>query len=163
MSESPLTESAHELDAPPWRRFESTLMATSKSLRRAYDLRLADIGLNLSEACLLEYVVEHGPMTQTQVAEKVGMRRASAGTIVDNLSRRRLLRRLHDPTDHRVWLLSATTDGQRLAERIAAVDDRLRTELRRNLSQQERSQLAHTLLRLQNNLAEILAEDSEQS
>ena len=60
---------SHELDAPPWRRFESTLMATSKSIRRAFDLRLSEIELNLSEACLLEYVFEHGPMTQTQAAD----------------------------------------------------------------------------------------------
>jgi DNA-binding MarR family transcriptional regulator len=162
VSESPIAESAHELDAPPWRRFESTLMATSKSLRRAYDLRFAEIGLNLSEACLLEYVVEHGPMTQTQVAERVGMRRASAGTIIDNLSQRRLLRRLHDPTDQRVWLLSATPEGLRLAERIAVVDNKLRTELRRNLSPAERGQLASTLLRLHSNLAEIFGEDADQ-
>jgi DNA-binding MarR family transcriptional regulator len=95
----------HELDAPPWRRFESTLMATSKSIRRAYDLLFAEIGLNLSEACLLEYVVEHGPMSQTQVAERIGMGRAPAGTIVDNLSSRALLRRTPDASDRRVWLL----------------------------------------------------------
>jgi MarR family transcriptional regulator for hemolysin len=103
-----LTDAEHELDAPPWRRFESTLMATSKSIRRAYDLLFAEIGLNLSEACLLEYVVEHGPMSQTQVAERIGMGRAPAGTIVDNLSNRSLLRRTPDATDRRVWLLTAT-------------------------------------------------------
>jgi hypothetical protein len=78
--EGPVSVSVdHELDAPPWRRFEATLMATSKLLRRAYDTRLADIGLNLSEACLLAYVVEHGPLTQTQVAERIGMGRARPG------------------------------------------------------------------------------------
>src|ERR1700722_3606362 len=123
-------------------------MATSKSIRRAYDVRLSDIGLNLSEACLLEYVFEHGPMTQTQVAERIGMQRASAGTIIDNLSRRKLLKRLHDPTDHRVWQLSATSEGQRMAERIAAVDNALRAELRKNLTSDERGQLADMLIRL---------------
>ncbi len=54
-------EVQHELDAPPWRRFESTLMATSRQIRRAYDGRLEKVDLNLSEACLLAYVVEHGP------------------------------------------------------------------------------------------------------
>jgi DNA-binding MarR family transcriptional regulator len=154
--------SSHELDAPPWQRFESTLMATSKSIRRAYDVRLSDIGLNLSEACLLEYVFEHGPMTQTQVAERIGMQRASAGTIIDNLSRRKLLRRLHDPTDHRVWLLSSTTEGQRMAEKIAAVDNALRSELRKNLTSDERGQLADMLIRLQSNLSQIL-EGSEET
>jgi DNA-binding MarR family transcriptional regulator len=131
-------------------------MATSKSIRRAFDLRLSEIELNLSEACLLEYVYEYGPMTQTQVAEKVGMQRASAGTIIDNLSDRNLLRRQPDPHDQRVWLLSVTNEGRRMAGKIAEVDDALRYELRRNLSQEERGQLADTLLRIQCNLAEIL-------
>jgi DNA-binding MarR family transcriptional regulator len=153
------TGNGHELDAPPWRRFESTLMATSKSIRRAFDLRLSTIGLNLSEACLLEYVFEHGPMTQTQAAEKVGMQRASAGTIIDNLSKRNLLRRLPDPTDQRVWLLSVTSEGRRMAAQIAEVDHALRLELRRDLSKEERGQLADMLLRLQINLDGVLDAD----
>lgn len=147
-----LNDVEHELDAPPWRRFESTLMATSKSIRRAYDFLFAEIGLNLSEACLLEYVVEHGPMSQTQVAERIGMGRAPAGTIVDNLSNRSLLRRTPDATDRRVWLLTATEEGNKLAERIGEVDKGLRTIMRKGLSQVEREMLADILIRIQTNL-----------
>lgn len=150
------TNGSHELDTPPWRRFESTLMATSKSIRRAYDLYFGEIGLNLSEACLLEYVVEHGPMSQTQVAERIGMSRAPAGAIVDILCNRSLLLRSLDPTDRRVWLLTATNAGVDLAKRIVDVDKALRTQLRKGLGQQEREQLAATLVRLQINLAAVL-------
>jgi MarR family transcriptional regulator for hemolysin len=135
-------------------------MATSKSIRRAYDLLFAEIGLNLSEACLLEYVVEHGPMSQTQVAERIGMGRAPAGTIVDNLSNRSLLRRTPDATDRRVWLLTATDDGNKLAERIGEVDKDLRTIMRRGLSQVERELLADILLRVQANLTSVLSTQS---
>jgi MarR family transcriptional regulator for hemolysin len=152
-----LTDSEHELDAPPWRRFESTLMATSKSIRRAYDLLFAEIGLNLSEACLLEYVVEHGPMSQTQVAERIGMGRAPAGTIVDNLSNRALLRRTPDAADRRVWLLTVTDEGIKLAERIGEVDKDLRTKMRRGLSQVERELLADILIRIRANLTSVLS------
>jgi len=148
----------HELDAPPWRRFEATLMATSKLLRRAYDTRLADIGLNLSEACLLAYVVEHGPLTQTQVAGRIGMGRAPAGAIIDNLSGHGLLVRLPRETDRRVWLLKATRPGVELAARIADVDLKLRSEFREGLTRAERQQLAGTLIRLQQNLARVLNE-----
>jgi MarR family transcriptional regulator for hemolysin len=150
----------HELDAPPWRRFESTLMATSKSIRRAYDLLFAEIGLNLSEACLLEYVVEHGPMSQTQVAERIGMGRAPAGTIVDNLSSRALLRRTPDASDRRVWLLTATDEGIKLAERIVEVDKSLRTIMRTNLSQVERELLAEILIHIQANLSTVFSSQS---
>jgi DNA-binding MarR family transcriptional regulator len=152
-----INDAEHELDAPPWRRFESTLMATSKSIRRAYDLLFAEIGLNLSEACLLEYVVEHGPMSQTQVAERIGMGRAPAGTIVDNLSNRSLLRRTPDANDRRVWLLTATDEGNKLAVRIGEVDKDLRTKMRRGLSQVERELLADILLRIQANLSSVLS------
>lgn len=150
-------DSEHELDAPPWRRFESTLMATSKSIRRAYDMLFAEIGLNLSEACLLEYVVEHGPMTQTQVAERIGMGRAPAGSIVDNLSSRSLLLRTPDATDRRVWLLTATDEGMNLAVRIGEVDKDLRTKMRQGLSQVERELLADILIRIQSNLASVFS------
>jgi MarR family transcriptional regulator, transcriptional regulator for hemolysin len=154
-------EAHHELDAPPWKRFESTLMATSKSIRRSYDLRFAEIGLNLSEACLLEYVVEHGPISQTQVAERIGMGRAPAGSIVDSLSNRSLIRRLADPTDRRVWLLTATEEGLTLASRLVEIDRTLRSELRKGLSQKERAILAETLLRLQANLSGVLGPSPE--
>jgi DNA-binding MarR family transcriptional regulator len=151
----------HELDAPPWRRFESTLMATSRLIRRAYDWRLKDIDLNLSEACLLAYVVEHGPLTQTQVAERIGMGRAPAGTIVDSLSERGLLVRLPDANDRRVWLLSATEAGLALAAEISDVDAKLRVELRNGLTRPERQQLARTLIRIQENLANVLLDEDE--
>jgi DNA-binding MarR family transcriptional regulator len=153
-----LSRAGHELDAPPWRRFESTLMATSKSIRRAYDYFLADIGLNLSEACLLAYVVEHGPMSQTRVAERIGMGRAPAGAIVDILSDRSLLRRMPDPADRRVWLLMATDEGTKLSEQIVKVDTQLRTEMRKGLSQVEREHLANLLVRIQGNLQNVLEE-----
>jgi MarR family transcriptional regulator for hemolysin len=148
--------SQHELDAPPWRRFESTLMATSRMIRRAYDLRLEKMDLNLSEACLLAYVVEHGPLTQTQAAERIGMGRAPAGTIVDNLSKRGLLVRLPDASDRRVWLLSATKAGLKMAAQIAEVEAKLRVEFRDGLSRPQRQQLADTLIRIQENLARVL-------
>jgi DNA-binding MarR family transcriptional regulator len=152
----PASIATHELDAPPWRRFESTLMATSRSIRRAYDLRLTEIGLNLSEACLLAYVVENGPLTQTQVAERIGMGRAPAGTIVDKLSAESLLVRLPDANDRRVWMLSATAYGVELAARISDVDHVLREDLRVGLSRSERHQLAETLVALQSNLQGII-------
>ena len=130
-------------------------MATSKSIRRAYDFRLEEIGLNLSEACLLAYVVGHGPLTHAQVAERIGMGRAQAGAIVDDLSKRELLVRMPHRTDRRVWLLEATNPGGELAARIADVDRKLRSELREGLTKRERQQLADTLVRLQSNLARV--------
>jgi DNA-binding MarR family transcriptional regulator len=147
----------HELDAPPWRRVEMTLMATSRAIRRAYDRRLDDIGLNLSEASLLAFVDEHGPTTQTVIAERIGMGRASAGSMIDALERRNLLSRRSDRTDRRAWRVELTQSGRRLVERVSAVDEQLREDLRAGITRAERRELANVLLRLQTNLGRILS------
>ena len=61
----------HELDAPPWLRVESTLMATARLVRDAFDCRLASLDLNLTQASLLGYVAEFGAATQTRLAERI--------------------------------------------------------------------------------------------
>jgi DNA-binding MarR family transcriptional regulator len=146
----------HELDAPPWRRVEATLMATSRAIRRAYDLRLRELGLNLSEASLLAFVDERGPVSQSAIAKRIGMGRASAGSLIDAMERRGLLARSPHEADRRVWLVQATAAGQEVLAEVNAVDACLRDELRRGISRAERRQLAETLVRLQENLARVL-------
>lgn len=142
----------HELDAPPWLRVESTLMATANAIRAAYDARLAPLGLNLSAASLLAYIRDFGPVSQTRAAEHLDQGRAVTGTQVDKLQALGLVERLPDPDDRRVWRVATTDAGRELADRIADVDAVLRAELRDGISRADRQTLAGLLLRLQHNL-----------
>jgi DNA-binding MarR family transcriptional regulator len=143
----------HELDAPPWLRVESTLMATANAIRAAYDQRLAPLGLNLSVASLLAYICDYGPVSQTRAAEHLDQGRAVTGTHVDKLESLGLVERQPDPADRRVWLVAVTDDGRRLTSEIEAVDTVLRDELRSGISRAERQTLAGLLVRLQHNLS----------
>lgn len=149
----------HELDAPPWLRVESTIMATARAIRQAYDLRFADLGLNLSEASLLAYVEEMGALTQTRLAERLGLGRAATGSVIDALERRGFVERQPDPDDRRVWLVDVTAAGKEMVEQVNERDVVLRKELRNGLSREDRQKLADVLVRLGNNLAGILADD----
>lgn len=130
-------------------------MATSRAIRRAYDLRLAEIGLNLSEAMLLSFVDQNGAMTQTQLADRLGMGRPATGAVVDALERRGLVERRRHATDRRVWLVAPTDAARGVADDIDIIDQKLRTQLRAGISRAERQALAQTLLRLQANLAAV--------
>jgi DNA-binding MarR family transcriptional regulator len=143
---------SHELDAPPWLRVESTLMATANAIRAAYDRRLADLGLTLSLASLLSYIADFGPINQTRAAEHLGQGRAATGVQVDRLEGLGLVERRPDLADRRVWLVAITPSGADLAESIADVDRVLRAELRAGISRADRQTLAATLVRLQQNL-----------
>lgn len=144
--------SGHELDASPWLRVESTIMATARLMREAYDDALAHLDLNLTEASLLAYVVESGPLKQTSIADHLGIGRAAAGNVIDRLEHRDLVTRSSDATDRRVWLVEATPAGIDLAGRVTDVDVQLRRGLRRGINRDERQLLADLLVRLQRNL-----------
>ena len=153
----PLQKPRHELDAPPWQRVESTLMATSRAIRDAYDARFARLELNLTQASLLVFLHETGPMRQTQIAQRLGQGRAAIGATIDGLENRGLVERQADPLDRRAWLVHLTAAGKDLVEPINEIDRVLREELRLDISRSERQQLAKLLLRLQANLARVLA------
>jgi MarR family transcriptional regulator, transcriptional regulator for hemolysin len=147
----------HELDAPPWLRVESTLMATARLLRVAFDARLAALDLNLTQASLLGYVSEFGATTQSDLADHLGIGRAAIGSVVDHLEARGLVERRPKPEDRRVWLVAITEPGTALAQRIAEVDEVLRAELRHGIGREERQALAWVMTRLQQNLATAIA------
>lgn len=144
-----------DIGAPPRQTMESLLMATSRSIRRAYDNHLAGVGLKLSEAYLLGHVHTHGPMTQTQLAEWLGIGRAATGAIIDALENRGLVERSAHAADRRVWLVGSTLRAGPLVEEIIAVDTALRQQLWTGVSAAERRRLSETLRRMQDNLAAL--------
>jgi DNA-binding MarR family transcriptional regulator len=142
----------NELDAPPWLRVESTLMATARLVREAFDVRLVPLDLNLTQASLIGYVAEFGATTQTQLADHLGIGRAAIGSVIDRLERRALVERHPDPSDRRVWRVDITEGGRAMAVRISEIDEVLRAELRRGIGREERQALSWVLTRLQQNL-----------
>lgn len=127
-------------------------MATARLMRETYDTALAPLDLNLTDAMLLAYVVESGPLKQTSIADHLGIGRAAAGNVIDRLEKRTLVERRSDESDRRVWLVAPTAAGKDLATDITAVDVELRHKLRLGIDRHERQMLATLLVRLQRNL-----------
>ncbi len=151
-----MTASNHELDAPPWRRVDGTIMSTARAVRKAYDRALGDLGLTLPEASLLAYIAESEPPTQTQLAERLGGGKAALGSRVDRLETMGAIQRRPHDSDRRVWLIHLTDKGSDYVDAINEIDRRLREQLRRGIGREERQQLAQTLTRLQANLVAML-------
>lgn len=160
---APHPVSKHELDAPPWQRVESTLMSTARAIRRAYEIRLAELELNLTQASLLAFLFEAGPISQSRLASRLGMGRAAAGLVINTLEDRGLIERRVNRDDRRAWLIALRPEGIRITEPILEIDAVLRSELRSGISRSERQQLAGLLLRLQSNLANVLNGTDDQA
>jgi MarR family transcriptional regulator for hemolysin len=153
--------SKHELDAPPWLRVESTLMSAARGIRRAYDRRLEELELNLSEGILLAFLQEaaqdSAPLSQVDLARHMVVGRAAMGSLIDSLEKRKWVERLPNPKDRRVWLIAITPSGEQAAKQVAKIDERLRSELRDGISRKERRELNRLLNRLRENVSRVIA------
>ncbi len=143
--------------APSWRRVEIALIAGARKVAAAFDHRLAPIDLNLNQASLLAFVNDFGESSQTELAEMVGIGRASIGSMIDRLEARGLVSRNPHPNDRRVRLVNITLDGAALVEKFYEIDAGFQKEIRREISREERQHLASLLERLGANVDAILS------
>ena len=137
-------------------------MSAARDIRQAYDHCFERLNLNLSQASLIGYINENGPMNQTQLAAALVLGRAATGSVVDQLEKRGLVQRVPDPDDRRVWLVENTAAGTDVAGEIVSVDEQLRKRLRVGITRAERQQLADLLLRMSANAVEAVDESKSQ-
>ena len=137
-------------------------MSAARNIRQAYDQYFERLNLSLSQASLIGYINENGPMNQTQLATALALGRAATGTVVDQLEERGLVQRVPDPDDRRVWLVENTAAGSEVAGEIVSVDEQLRKRLRVGITRSERQQLADLLLRMSANAVEAVDESKSQ-
>ena len=137
------------------------MMTAARDIRLAYDQCFEPLDLNLSQASMIGYIAENGPMNQTQLAAALVLGRAATGTLVDQLESRGLVVRVPNPDDRRVWLVENTAEGDRLAIEIVRVDEQLRDQLRAGISRRERQQLADLLLRMSANASAAMNGDDQ--
>lgn len=149
--------SGHELDAPPWSRVEGTLMSTARAVRRAYDRCLGEVGVNLTEASILAHLGDAGPLTQVDLARRIGTSRARVGVHIDSLQDKDAIERRAHPTDRRVWMVRLTPAGHRLWTRTIDIDRFVRSHLRAGTTSAERHQLDALLARIERNVDAIPA------
>ena len=96
----------------------------------------------------LSKLYEAGPLSQNLLGRLVVMDAATVKGVIDRLSQRGLTRTNLDPEDGRRRVVSLTTDGTALVERLLAQAARITAETLAPLNSQERTALATLLLKL---------------
>jgi MarR family transcriptional regulator, transcriptional regulator for hemolysin len=147
----------HELDAPPWSRVEGTLLSTARAVRRVYDAALAELGVNLSEASVLAHLRDGGPLTQTELARRIGAGRARMGAWIDGLVAKDAVVRQADPSDRRVWKVGLTPSGEALWTRTVEIDRSIRRILRDGTTAEDRARLDALLTLINHNADELMS------
>jgi DNA-binding MarR family transcriptional regulator len=81
-------------------------------------------GLTPTKSAVMFAVVRRGPVGLSELADEQGLNPTMLSRTVASLVEADLLERTSDPADRRAALVSATTDGRRLIERVRRERDR---------------------------------------
>jgi MarR family 2-MHQ and catechol resistance regulon transcriptional repressor len=96
----------------------SRLLRAANSLRTAASRQLDSTGLTLSQFAVLEALYHLGPMSLSQVANKILTTGGNLTMVAGNLEKQALVSRKCSTEDARVYILSLTSKGKKLISEI---------------------------------------------
>lgn len=94
----------------------TVLTRSHRAIQRLAETSIARTDLCLSDFVALEALLHKGPLTITELQDKVLLASGSMTAAVDRLEKRGLLLRKSSPTDRRARVLELTREGRRLTE-----------------------------------------------
>jgi len=94
------------------------LMRAAESITSRVHKHLSSVGLTVSQFGVLEAIYHLGPLSQKDLGRKILRSSGNITMVIDNLEKRRLVRRKRDALDRRMFIVHLTEDGQKLIDRI---------------------------------------------
>jgi len=135
------------------------LMRAADSVYANLHRHLGEIGLTHGQLAILEALLHLGPMSQQQLATKIMRSGSNVTTVLDNLEKQTLVRRIRRSDDRRVVNVSLTPKGRRhIAERFPLHARRI-TELFAALDPKEQTQLGELCRKLGRSIRTDQAKD----
>ena len=110
-------------------RFSQALHNTARAWRLALDRRMKHLGLSQASWLAIATVAKSGPLSQTELAAKLGVEDPTMVAMIDRLVRGDYLVRVPSATDRRVKLVQLTGRGRDVYTQLRAVADPFRGEL----------------------------------
>jgi MarR family 2-MHQ and catechol resistance regulon transcriptional repressor len=124
------------------------LMRASSAVTRRLHAYLVDYGLTTSQFGVLEALYHLGPMHQKEIAAKILKTDGNITMVLNNLARRFLIDREHDPGDRRRITVRLTQEGRQLIETVFPIHVTRTERLFACLSKEELNNLGEILRKL---------------
>jgi DNA-binding MarR family transcriptional regulator len=149
---------ADELDSSGrgWRHsldFHIPLVGTL--IHNAYNRALRDLGVTRSQATALVFLAEYDSMSQSDLAQRIGLGKAATGTLLRQMEEAGLVTRTVDPGDGRSRMVSLGEAGAKVIERFSVIGRDLGERMREGITPAERRLVADVLDRLRMNLEQL--------
>ena len=126
---------------------------TAHSLRRAFDRRVAPLGVTRAQWRALAWLAREPGLRQVELADHLDVEPITLCRIVDRLEEAGLVERRRDPEDRRAWRLHLTPKGEPIVEQLRALAGELAQEAFAGVSPQAIETLRGALARVRDNIS----------
>ncbi len=130
-------------------RFSHALHNTARAWRLALDRRMKDLGLSQASWMAIATVAKGAPMSQTELAAKLGVEDPTMVAMIDRLVKGDYMLRIPSETDRRVKLVHLTDQGRAIYAQLRAVADPFRHEVLKGIDREQLKAMAGLLEALQ--------------
>lgn len=94
------------------------LMRATESMTTRAHRQLSTFGLTFSQFGVLEALYHLGPMSQSEIGQKILRSSGNMTMVIDNLEKRILVRRERNQADRRFFIIHLTDEGKKLISSI---------------------------------------------
>jgi MarR family transcriptional regulator for hemolysin len=130
-------------------RFSHALHNTARAWRQALDRRMKHLGLSQAGWLAIATVAKGAPLSQTELASKLGVEDPTMVAMIDRLVKGGYLVRIPSATDRRVKLVQLTEQGQDVYQQLRAVAVPFRHDLLGGADRAQLEQMTQFLESLQ--------------
>jgi MarR family transcriptional regulator for hemolysin len=119
-------------------RFADALHSTARAWRQAVDRRLKHLGVSQASWMTIAVAAKAAtPLSQSELADRLGVEGATMVTMVDRLVKASLIVRVPSATDRRINHVVLTEAGQSLYETVTTAAADVRKELLASIDSQQ--------------------------
>lgn len=94
------------------------LMRAAESMTARVHRHLSSAGLTVSQLGVLEALFHLGPLSQSEIGKKILRSSGNITMVIDNLEKRKLVKRKRNHEDRRSFIIHLTDEGQNLISNI---------------------------------------------
>jgi DNA-binding MarR family transcriptional regulator len=136
------------------------MVGTADAFMSMANRALRDVGLSAGARHVLAALEGHaGPLTPTDIADRMIQTPASVTSLLDTLARRGLVVREQDPSDRRRVLVSLTPEARGVVDRYLARIVALQSAVTEHLTEAERVELVRMIEVIREDIATVDADD----
>jgi MarR family transcriptional regulator, transcriptional regulator for hemolysin len=143
------------------RNFGFLLKEVSRRYVNRFEVRAAEIPLNLAQAKALVRLEKNEGVSQARLAELAEVDPMTMVRILDRMEAEGLLERRPDPADRRARCLYLTAKARPILNEIWRLSDAIRAEIFAGVSKEERERFMGVLEHLYANISQLEGKPSE--